>query len=103
LFWSLADLAVRCLLQVVLLRRRSEEFKELEIVVLRHQLSVLRRQLHRPQLNSGDRAFLAAASRVLPRPTLGLVPGHSDDAASPASAPGCSPLDLPGPKRAAAG
>jgi hypothetical protein len=102
LFWSLADLAVRCLLQVVLLRRRSEEFKELEIVVLRHQLSVLCRQLHRPQLNSGDRAFLAAASRVLPRPTLGLVPGHSD-AASLASAPGCSPLDLPGPKRAAAG
>jgi hypothetical protein len=43
LFWSLGYLALRCLLQFVLLRPRSEGFKELEIVVLRHELSVLRR------------------------------------------------------------
>jgi len=51
----------------VLLRPRSEDFKELEIVVLRHELSVLRRQARRPQLTATDRVFLAAASRLLPR------------------------------------
>jgi transposase InsO family protein len=51
----------------VLLRRRSEAFKEIEIVVLRHQLSVLRRQARRPQLTTADRVLLTAASRLLPR------------------------------------
>jgi putative transposase len=51
----------------VLLRPRSSEFKELEIVVLRHQLAVLRRQTRRPQLRTTDRLLLAAASRLLPR------------------------------------
>jgi putative transposase len=51
----------------VLLRPRSSEFKELEIVVLRHQLAVLRRQSRRPQLTTTDRLLLAAASRLLPR------------------------------------
>jgi hypothetical protein len=36
LFWSLGYLALRCLLQLLLLRPRSDGFKELEIVVLRH-------------------------------------------------------------------
>src|SRR5262249_13329673 len=67
LFWSLAYLALRCLLQLVLLRRCSEGFKELEIVVLRHQLSVLRRQAGRPRLGASDRVLLAAARRLLPR------------------------------------
>jgi putative transposase len=67
LFWSLGYLALRCVLQLVLLRPRSEGLKELEIAVLRHELSVLRRQAGRPQLSSSDRLFLAAASRLLPR------------------------------------
>ena len=67
MFWSLCYLVVRCLLQLVLLRPRSQEFKELEIVVLRHELAVLRRQTRRPQLTTSDRVFLAAASRLLPR------------------------------------
>jgi putative transposase len=71
LFWSLGYLALRCLLQLVLLRRRSEEFMELEIVVLRHELAVLRRQVQRPQLNSADRVLLTAASRLLPRSRWG--------------------------------
>ena len=65
--WSFAYLALRCLLQLVLLRQRSEKSKELEIVVLRHELSVLRRQVGRPQLEPSDRLLLAATSRLLPR------------------------------------
>jgi hypothetical protein len=67
LFWSLWYLAFRCLFRVVSLCLRSEGFKELEIVVLRHELSVLPRQTRRPQLTMTDRVFLAAASRRLPR------------------------------------
>ena len=67
MFLSFWYLALRCMLQLVLLRSRSTEFKELEIVVLRHQLAVLRRQADRPQLTKTDRVFLAAASRLLPR------------------------------------
>jgi putative transposase len=58
---------LRCLLQLVLLRLRSQGFKELEIVVLRHELAVLRRQTRRPELTATDRVFLTAASRPLPR------------------------------------
>jgi hypothetical protein len=40
--------------------------RELEIIVLRHQLAILRRSGKRPQYTSVDRALLAAASRLLP-------------------------------------
>jgi putative transposase len=66
LFWWLCYLVLRRVLQLAALRFRSEEFKELEIVVLRHELAVLR-QLARPELRPADRVFLAAASRLLPR------------------------------------
>jgi transposase InsO family protein len=59
-------LALRRVLELVLLRPRSEESKELEIVVLRHQLYVLRRQVNRAQPTPAERFFLAAASRCLP-------------------------------------
>ena len=54
-------------LELVALRFRSEREKEIEILLLRHQLRVLERQVARPALTPGDRALLAAFSRVLPR------------------------------------
>lgn len=62
---SLLYLLFRRVLAVGALRFRSNEFEELEIVVLRHELAVLRRQAGRPQLEQADRVFLAAASRLL--------------------------------------
>jgi hypothetical protein len=50
LFWSLSYLVLRRVLQLAALWFRSEEFKELEIVVLRHELAVLRLQVARPEL-----------------------------------------------------
>jgi putative transposase len=55
-------------LQLVVLRLRSREFKELEIVVLRHEMAILRRRTLRPSMTTADRVFLAATSRLLPRP-----------------------------------
>jgi putative transposase len=58
-------LLFRRALAVAALRFRSDEFKELEIVVLRDELAVLRRQVARPRLAETDRVFLAAASWLL--------------------------------------
>jgi len=55
------------LLEFMVLRTRSEEFKELEILVLRHELAILRRAPRRPAITAADRVLLAVASRLLPR------------------------------------
>jgi putative transposase len=60
-------LLLRRILQLVVLFGRGDRAKELGIVVLRHQVAVLRRQVNRPDLNDGDRVLLAALSRLLPR------------------------------------
>jgi putative transposase len=66
--WSFFYLALGRLLELIVLCWRSRDAKEVEILVLRHQLTVLRRQHPRPRLQPKDRALLAAFSRLLPRP-----------------------------------
>src|SRR5207302_9267065 len=46
---------------------RSDRAKDLEIVVLRHQLNILRRTRPRPRWTSLDRALLVAVAGILPR------------------------------------
>ena len=54
------------LLSWMVLRTRSDTAKEIEILVLRHQLAVLQRRTPRPRISWPDRAFIAALTRLLP-------------------------------------
>jgi putative transposase len=64
---SLSYLAFRWIFELLILLGRSRDRKEVEILVLRHELSVLRRQAGRPRYEPRDRVLLAALSRALPR------------------------------------
>jgi putative transposase len=64
---KLAYLTLCRSIHVLALLARGDGAKDLELMVLRHQLRVLRRQVPRPRLEPSDRALLAAISRVLPR------------------------------------
>jgi hypothetical protein len=62
------------LLGWIVLHARSDTTKEIEILVLRHQLAVLQRRTPRPRMSWTDRALLAALARLLPvRRRLGLL------------------------------
>ena len=68
---------VRVLGWLVLLGR-SQASKDAEIVVLRHEVMVLRRQVARPRPDWADRAILAALARLLPEALRGrrlVTPG----------------------------
>jgi putative transposase len=64
--FSFVYLAFRALLGALVRSRRGLDVKDVELLVLRHELEVLRRHGARPQLRAPDRALLAAAARHLP-------------------------------------
>ena len=71
--FSFLDLAVRALLGALLRSRRGLDVKDVELLVLRHELEVLQRQVARPKLGTADRALLAAAACHLPRSSRGVL------------------------------
>jgi hypothetical protein len=71
--FSFLFLAVRALLGALVRSRRGLSVKDVELLVLRHELEILRRQVARPKLAMADRALLAAAACHLPRASRGLL------------------------------
>lgn len=57
----------RLVIGLVRLAVRSDRSKDLEIIVLRHQLAVLRRQVDRPAIDDDDRTLLGAVAQALSR------------------------------------
>jgi putative transposase len=66
-FWSLAYSSLRCIFQFLVLVLRGDRSTQIEVLVLRHQVAVLRRQVHRPDFQHADRVLLSALSRALRR------------------------------------
>lgn len=61
---------VRRLLEFAALLGRGDRANELEILVLRHELSILRRQASQPQFEPEDRLLLAGTERAEPQRSL---------------------------------
>ena len=64
---SAVYLLVRCLLSCLTVLTRHQVSKDAELLVLRHENTVLRRQVGRVRYEPGDRLWLAALSRLVPR------------------------------------
>ena len=64
---SAVYLLVRCLLSCLTVLTRHQVSRDAELLVLRHENTVLRRQVGRVRYEPGDRLWLAALSRLVPR------------------------------------
>ena len=85
------------LLELIVLLGRKDRAKELEILVLRHELSILRRQVGRPHFEAHDRVLLGGVQPDASSPLLDCVlcpARNAPGVASPARRP---PLDIPAP------
>ena len=74
MIFSAAYLVVRRLLGCLIVLARREVSKDAGLLVLRHENAVLRRQIGRIRYQPGDRLWLAALSRLIPRHRWGEVP-----------------------------
>ena len=75
MIFSVFYLVVRCLLGSLMVLARRQVFKDAELLVLRHENAVLRRQIVRVRYEPADRLWLAALSRLIPRRRWGEVFG----------------------------
>jgi putative transposase len=64
--FSVVYMLVRRLLGCLMVQARGEVSKDAELLVLRHENAVLRRQISRVRYQPGDRLWLAALSRLTP-------------------------------------
>jgi transposase InsO family protein len=71
--FSFLYLAVRALLGALVRSRHGLQVKDIELLVLRHEVEILRRQVARPKLGMADRALLAAAACHLPRSSRSVL------------------------------
>jgi len=94
---NLADLTLCRSIQLLVMLSRGDAAKDLEILVLRHQLAVLRRQTPRPRLEPADRGARRHQLCVAPGPLVVLL-RQAGDAAALAPAAGRRRLDLPAPR-----
>jgi putative transposase len=70
---SVVCLVVRCLLGCLMMLTQRQVSKDAGLLVLRHENAVLRRQISRARYQPGDRLWLPALSRLVPRRRRGEV------------------------------
>jgi hypothetical protein len=93
--FSVVYLLTRCLLGCLMVLARREVSKDAELLVLRHENAVLRRQTDRIRYQPADRLWLLALSRLIPRSRWGEVFAVTpSDAACLAPATGRTQMEL---------